>query len=255
MSLTLLVAILSRDRIAILGAVPLLVAGIAWEVSSALGFIPIPRLSEVLQTLAACLMNPEFLSAFATTFFHLLIGVAIATSVAVPLGILTGSSEVLDAMLMPLALMVGMFPDPLLWIWLLLWLGTGPFVIVFISVINSFFPIFILIREAVKSIPSNYLEVAAIFGASKPATLVHVVFPVIAVNIVNGIRTSFCQLWEILLAAEIVTGIRGFGSFVAGAGPATVALASVLLMIMVTVTIDRVLLRQIEAKLRARTVP
>lgn len=142
---------------------------------------------------------------------RVLIGFAFAVVLAVPLGILMGSSTVFDAVLDPLVEVVRPIP-PLAWLPLaVIWFGIGMFSAAFMIFLGAFFPILLNTVMGVKSVDPCLVEAARTLGAHRTTILLHVLTPGAMPSIVTGLRIGIGIGWMTLVAAEM-TGVRsGYG--------------------------------------------
>ena len=142
---------------------------------------------------------------------RVLIGFAFAVVLGVPLGILMGSSPVLDGVMDPLVEVVRPVP-PLAWLPLaVIWFGIGLFSSAFMIFLGAFFPILLNTITGVKSVDPCLVEAARTLGARRPTILIRVLTPGAMPSIMTGIRIGIGIGWMTLVAAEM-TGVRsGYG--------------------------------------------
>jgi nitrate/nitrite transport system permease protein len=143
-------------------------------------------------------------------FTGFLIGVAIA----IPVGVLTGLSEVAAKALDPY-IQVLRPVSPLAW----LPLGLGLFkdseaTALFVITITSMWPTLLNTKFGVSTVDKSYLDVTRSLGASPWRTITKVILPAAAPNIVAGMRIGIGIAWLVIVAAEIIIGNLGMGYFV-----------------------------------------
>ena len=142
---------------------------------------------------------------------RILVGVGIALALAVPLGILMGWYEDLDAVASPLIEVLRPIP-PIAWIPLaILWFGIGLGSKVFIIAIGAFFPALINTYIGVKFVEPLLIKAAQTLGAKDKNILWEVVLPASVPLIVAGIRISVGVGMMCLVAAELVAASSGLG--------------------------------------------
>jgi len=142
---------------------------------------------------------------------RILVGVGIALSLAIPLGVLMGWYENLDALASPIIELLRPIP-PIAWIPLaILWFGIGLGSKVFIITIGVFFPILINTYLGVKFVEPLLIKAAQTLGAKDKNILWEVVVPASVPLIVAGVRIGVGLGMMCLVAAELVAASSGLG--------------------------------------------
>jgi NitT/TauT family transport system permease protein len=142
---------------------------------------------------------------------RILVGSSIALGVAIPLGILMGWFEDLDAVVTPLFEILRPIP-PIAWIPLaILWLGIGLASKVFIIAVGVFFPTLINTYLGVKFTDPLLIKAAQTLGAKDQNILWEVIVPASVPLIVAGVRIGFGLGMMCLVAAEMVAASSGLG--------------------------------------------
>lgn len=141
---------------------------------------------------------------------------AIATIIAVPLGIAMGYWRRFERIVDPV---VELFRpiSPLAWIPLaILWFGIGETGKIFIIFIATFFPIVLNTIAGVKGVDPVLIRAGRVLGCNDDATLFRkVILPAAMPNIVVGFRVSFGTGWAAIIAAELVAAQSGLGYMIA----------------------------------------
>ncbi|HLH94179.1 MAG TPA: ABC transporter permease [Xanthobacteraceae bacterium] len=141
-------------------------------------------------------------------------GYALAVVIGIPLGLLVGSSRVLEATIgiyvtagyaMPLVALV-----PLL----VLWLGLGFAVKVAIILLMSVFPICINTWLGVTAVPKALIEVGKSFVAPQHVILRRIILPATLPYIMAGLRLSVGRAVVAMVVAEFFTSISGLGAII-----------------------------------------
>lgn len=142
------------------------------------------------------------------------VGFAIATVLAVPLGIALGLSKVATRAIDPYVQVLRPV-SPLAWLPIGLALfKSSQTTAIFVIAISSLWPILLNTMFGVKAIPKIYLDVARTLGTSRWNTLRSIVFPAAAPAIVGGLRVGIGIAWLVIIAAEMLTGGTGIGYYV-----------------------------------------
>lgn len=138
-------------------------------------------------------------------------GYALASLVAIPLGILMGWSRTIRNLIEPLVEMIRPVP-PLAWIPLaILWFGIGSKSAAFIIFLGAFFPILLNTVGGVHSIDPVLIEAARMLNANRRFIFLKVLIPGAIPSILTGMRIGIGIGWMTLVAAEF-TGVReGYG--------------------------------------------
>lgn len=144
---------------------------------------------------------------------RVLTGFLVGSAIAIPIGVLIGLSEVASKAVDPFIQLLRPV-SPLAWLPLGLGLlksseGTALFVIA----ISSIWPTLLNTRFGVSTVSADYLNVARTLGASRWRTIRKIILPAAAPSIVSGLRISIGISWLVIVAAEMIVGGTGIGSF------------------------------------------
>ncbi|MGE0705333.1 MAG: ABC transporter permease [Vicinamibacterales bacterium] len=169
--------------------------------------------------------KPTFLDQIATSLTTVFAGFLVASLVAIPLGILCGTSAVINAGLSPL-IQVFRPVSPLAWLPIVtmvvsaLYVSADPFVQKsFITsavtvALCSLWPTLINTALGVSSIDKDLLNVGRVLRLSWTTTLTRIVIPSALPLIFTGLRLSLGVGWMVLIAAEMLAQNPGLGKFV-----------------------------------------
>lgn len=185
------------------------------------GLAPTPaaswqRLIEVLST--ALVYNPP--NDFGIVF-HLLaslqrlaVGFVLAAVVAIPLGLVLGTNRVLHDALDPI-IQVLRPVSPLAWLPVgLALLRDSEATAIFVIFMASLWIILINTIDGVYRVNPLYLDLAKTLEATWANRTFKVILPATLPGIVTGLRTALSTAWLVILAAEMIVGNRGMGTFV-----------------------------------------
>ncbi len=187
-------------------------------VTDLLGLMPaivLPSPEKVFFTLYEKILVPvgqeRLFGHIGVSFVRILVGVGIALGLAIPLGILMGWYEDLDALASPIVEVLRPIP-PIAWIPLaILWFGIGLSSKVFIIAIGVFFPTLINTYIGVKFVDPLLIKAARTLGAKDKDILWEVVVPASVPLIVAGVRIGVGLGMMCLVAAELVAASSGLG--------------------------------------------
>jgi ABC-type nitrate/sulfonate/bicarbonate transport system permease component len=145
------------------------------------------------------------------SLYRVVLGYAVASLLAIPLGLLMGWSSKLLKMIRPLVEVIRPIP-PLAWIPIaILWFGIGIKSAAFIIFLGAFFPILLNTISGVLSIQPILIEAARTLHAKEKDIFLKVLFPGTVPSIFVGMRIGIGIGWMTLVAAEF-TGVKeGYG--------------------------------------------
>ncbi len=185
------------------------------------GIAILPYPFEVFQTFFQLLVTRidgnNLLDHVGASLFRVLLGVLYAFFIGVPLGVLIGSSSVLDRIFMPVIGLLRPIP-PIAWIPLaIITFGLGVLSSSFVIFVGAFFPIFQNTYDAVHQSNQVYADVARSLGASKAEIALEITLPAISPNILTGLKVSLGVGWMCVIAAEMMgvdVNSGGIGYFI-----------------------------------------
>jgi nitrate/nitrite transport system permease protein len=169
--------------------------------------------------------KPTFLDQIVTSLKTVGLGFAIATVIAIPLGIASGLSRPFNGALNPL---VQLFKpvSPLAWLPIVTMIVSAVYVDVndafpkalVISAVTvtlcSLWPTLINTTLGVASIDKDLINVGKVLQLSTPTTIAKLVLPSAMPLIFTGLRLSLGVGWMVLIAAEMLAQNPGLGKFV-----------------------------------------
>ena len=167
-----------------------------------------------------------FLDQIVRSIWCVFLGFAIATIIAIPVGILCGLSPVFMAAMMPL---ISLFKpvSPIVWL-PIVFIIVGGFIDdpelsimhpAFLSsaitvALCSLWPTLVNTALGVASIEKDYLNVAKVLKLGFWSRLFKIVIPSALPLIFTGLRISLGVGWMVLVAAELLSSSEGIGKFV-----------------------------------------
>ncbi|PSP87493.1 ABC transporter permease [Halobacteriales archaeon QS_4_69_34] len=150
--------------------------------------------------------------------FRVASGVVVASLLAIPLGLLVGTSRRWEDYLYPALESLRAIP-PVAWVPVSILLfptfqlaGVSfTTAVIFVVFIGAFFPILVNTVEGVQDIDTEYRRAAESLGADAQQVFRHVVFPAALPSILTGVTLGIGLGWITVVAAEIVGGNYGIG--------------------------------------------
>ncbi|MBD2211653.1 nitrate ABC transporter permease [Nostoc linckia FACHB-104] len=142
------------------------------------------------------------------------LGFSLATIVGITLGILIGANQLVYNAVDPIFQVLRTVP-PLAWlpISLAAFQQANPSAI-FVIFITSIWPIIINTTVGVQQIPQDYINVAKVLKLRGPKYFFKIVFPATVPYIFTGLRIGIGLSWLAIVAAEMLVGGVGIGSFI-----------------------------------------
>lgn len=143
-----------------------------------------------------------------SSLYRFFLGFLLAMIVAVPLGILIGSSRGAESFSRPIIEIFRPIP-PLAWVpflYVVLHAVWEPIVVVFIGV---FFPVLSNMIFGVKSVEPQLVDAAKTLGAGKLSIFTKVVLPYSVPYIMEGVTIGLGIGWMCIVAAEFIGSIGG----------------------------------------------
>lgn len=142
------------------------------------------------------------------------IGFALGSAIAIPLGVLLGVSGLFRRFMDPIVQVLRPV-SPLAWFPVgLVVLQSAPQAAVFVVAICSLWPTVVNTAFGVSNIPESQKNVARVFQFSGWKYLTRIVLPHSIPHIVTGLRLSMGTAWLVIVAAEMLSGGTGIGSYV-----------------------------------------
>ena len=185
----------------------------------------LPTPAATFTALKALLAHPYFIKPDGTmgvinlvyaSLVRVFIGFALGSLVAIPLGVLMGSSDVAKRLIDPISQVMRPV-SPLAWfplaqvVFLTLGQGAMPAAIIGTIAITCLWPTLVNTAVGVASLPQDYATVAKVFQFSKTRYLTKVLLPYSLPHIVTGLRLSMGIAWLVIVAAEMLSGASGIG--------------------------------------------
>jgi NitT/TauT family transport system permease protein len=151
------------------------------------------------------------------SLFRVTWGFVLAAAIAIPVGLAIGWYSRAEMALNP-PIQILRPISPLAWIPLaILWFGVGDISAVFLIFLGCFFPLLLTSINAVKNIPSVYINAGRNFGM-KPARLIYrVLYPAVAPQLIIGVRITLGVAWLVVVASEMIAVDSGLGFLIVDA--------------------------------------
>src|SRR5262249_7201201 len=211
-----------RNRRVVRGAIGIATLLALWQVMSVaydLQLILPPPLAvagTIWRTLTlnaeACLYGPNIYEHLASSFVRAITGFAVASALAIPLGLLVGRFRAVREFVDPV--IRSLYPIPgIAWIPLaILWFGLGNTAVIFVVVVAEFFPLYFNTEAGARTINPTLIDAARCFGAKGFTLFRRVILPASIPFIIGGMRIALGGAWRMIVAGEMLASESGIGS-------------------------------------------
>jgi len=191
---------------------------VAWQVavSRHAGYI-LPGPWGVVGGIADLVRHGFLFKYVVASLFRVTWGFSLAALLAIPLGLTIGWYRRGQMALNP---MVQVFRpiSPLAWIPLaILWFGVGDASAIFLIFLGCFFPLLLTSINAVRNIPSVYINAGRNFGLRPAALVYRVLYPAVMPQLLVGLRITLGVAWLVVVAAEMIAVDSGLGFLIVDA--------------------------------------
>ena len=185
-----------------------------WELVSRTGAISqkdLPAMSTTFRELWSLVQTSHFWFAFGDTVRGWALGLGLATALAVPIGIVLGSSDfAASAFRIPIEFLRPI-PSAALIPLLFLTLGTTLKSEIFLATFGAFWPLLIQTMYGVRDVDPVALETARSFGVGRLERLYRITLPSSVPYIATGLRISSTVSLILAFTAELFMGTKGLG--------------------------------------------
>ena len=194
---------------------------LVWEVASRAGLVE-PLFASSPSLIAAkfaeMVGDGSIWPHVAATAYVTAAGFALAVAIGVPIGILMGRSELINATVEPFVAALYASPQVAFLPLLIIWLGIGFTSKVALVFIGSVIIMIINTETGVAQVDPRLIETARSFTASERQVLTKIVLPAATPIILAGMRLAIGRALVMVVVAEIYASNRGLGYLIFQAG-------------------------------------
>ncbi len=188
-----------------------------WQLLTAGGFISpifLPSPAQVVKQARRYITDGSLFWHTVISGRRVLGGFLLASAVAVPLGIVLGTSRTAKALFDPILSIIRPLPS-LSWIPLtILWFGIDEgqkYAIVFMG---TFASALLYVMESTRRVDPLLIKAARNMGATKLDVLREVILPGSLPGIISGLKVCLAISWTCVLSAEMVAATHGLGALI-----------------------------------------
>ena len=145
------------------------------------------------------------------SMYRVVAGFAIGAGLALPLGLLMGSSRSMYAWLNPLMQVLRPIP-PIAYIPLaILWFGLGNAPALFLIALGAFFPVLMNTIAGVRHVDGIYIRAARNLGVNRRTMFLRVMLPAAVPYILTGMRIGIGTAFIVVIVSEMIAVNNGLG--------------------------------------------
>lgn len=186
----------------------------AWQAASQFGWLSTRVLPEpwaVAKAFVALAASGEMWQHVATSTGRALSGFALGGSLALSLGLLTGTWRRAETLLDSTIQMVRNVPPLALIPLVILWFGIDEGAKLFLVALGVFFPIYVNTLLGILTVDAQLIEMGRTYGMSRSTLFRRVLLPGALPSIFVGMRYALGIMWLTLIVAETISASSGLG--------------------------------------------
>jgi ABC-type nitrate/sulfonate/bicarbonate transport system permease component len=190
---------------------------VIWEVLVRSGLIQspgIPAVSAIFLAWYRDIASGELLGQLLPSLQRMAIGYALSIVIAVPLGLLMGTSKIIHSLLEPITELLRPIPSAAYVPVAILFFGVGDQMKVFVIFFSCMFPVLLNTYGGVKGVDPVLIDTGRTFGNSPASILRKILLPSILPEIFTGMRISLGLALIVVVVAEMIAGNNGIGHFI-----------------------------------------
>jgi len=178
-----------------------------WTANPAL----LPSPLAVIEAIIELVADGEIFTHAGISLGRMLISLALASLLAIPLGLAMGLRRTLDELVDPVVELLRPISG-IAWIPLALFLfGIGNVLPVFIMTYAAFFPILLGTIAGVRSVDRRLIDVSRTMGVARRTIVARVVVPAALPALLVAVRLGVASSWTAVVAAELIGAPSGVG--------------------------------------------
>ncbi|KWV51566.1 MULTISPECIES: ABC transporter permease [Rhizobium] len=185
-----------------------------WWAATGTGWVKpifLPHPGAVLSKMVELALDGTLLSDAGVSLYRMAVGFALASAMAIPIGIMIGCFKTWEAAIEPFVDFVRYMPVVAFVPLTILWAGTGDIQKFVIIWIGTFFQQVLMVMDCVKRVPPDFVGLGRTLGLSETRILTRIVLPSSLPGIWDTLRISLGWAWTWLVLAELVAATSGLG--------------------------------------------
>jgi ABC-type nitrate/sulfonate/bicarbonate transport system permease component len=173
-----------------------------------------PPLSDILDSFAETWLFERVGSDVVPSLLRLGAGYALATAIAIPVGMLLGLSRIARRTTAPVVEFLRAIPPPALIPFGIVAFGVGDDMKVMIIAVVCLFPIMLNVIDGVRGVDGGLIETSRAYRISRRDRLLQIIIPAASPQIFAGMRTALSLAVIMMVISEMVASTNGIGYFV-----------------------------------------
>ena len=184
-----------------------------WQVAAMLlATESVPTAWQAIRTVPEILGDPEQLGNILDSIRRMVIGLALAVAVSIPLGLAMGRSARVAAFFNPLLMMIYPVPKAALMPIIMLWLGVGDASKSLVIFLGVSLPVIYHSFQGARAVEEKMLWSGAAMGLSGIARMIRIVLPAALPEILTGCRTGLVLALITMVTSEMIVRQAGIGN-------------------------------------------
>lgn len=205
----------SRGQRAVAQIAVVVGAIVVWELVALSGLLPpalLPRVGPVVVAFLELLVDPEFWGAVGMTLGGAMLGLAISAVIAIPIGLIAGTSAFIERSIRILVDLGRSFPSIALLPVIMLFYGTTMPTKLIAIVLACAFPLIVQTVYGARAIEHSIIETSRSYRIRFRLYFLRVALPTATPSIMTGLRLAATIAVLVSVGVEIVGGLPGIGS-------------------------------------------
>lgn len=189
----------------------------AWQLGSMFEIVHpvyIPRITIIFQAFYDVIASGELLAHYKVSLFRMFVGFGLSAIFAMGCGLVIGYSRIVFNFTEPVIEFCRPTPVSAIIPIVILLLGIGNEMKIFIVAWASFWPILVNTIDGVRGVDRTLVDTAKTYGCTRWELFKGIIFPAASPHIVTGMRVSIAISLIVTVIAEMLAGNNGIGFFV-----------------------------------------
>jgi NitT/TauT family transport system permease protein len=191
------------------GAVAVVAFAALWDAFARSGIFPsglTPPIATIATSMYYLIVNGTIFIHILFTIMRVIVGLALACAIAVPLGLAMGRSTTVEKIFQP-PLSVLMPIPSLAWVPLfILWFGLGNITTILVVAYAALFPMVYNVWRGVRAINPVWLRAGQSMGSDSHTMFWRIIFPGSLPFVITGLRLAHGRAWMAVIGGELLAG-------------------------------------------------
>lgn len=148
------------------------------------------------------------------SLYRIAMGMALALFFAIPTGMLAGRTKRFDLLISPVLYLLYPLPKIAFLPVFMVLFGIGDLSKIMLIAVIIFFPAAVTIRDGVKEIPDQYLQLAQAYHLTSTQIITDIIWPAILPRIFSSLRITLGISLSVLFISENYAATYGLGYFI-----------------------------------------